>query len=640
MDQARVGREDVGSRAGGAGGAGGVRHRLGRAARRDPGFALAVLLALALGVGLGGPAAALVHGGLQRPAAYTDPLLREDGSAAEWLPGWSGAERSLLDLQDDGFGVLLRILLLLGGLLLAIAIANLVVLLLARAAERRAEVATRVALGARPGRLAAQLLGEWGALALAGGGLGLLLGVAVDRLLRGAWPHEESPWEAAGTGAVAAVVAGLLLTALLAWLAPLGLAVRRDLRRFLAGGGRATPGPGEVLVRNGLVVVQIAAALLLLISAGLLVRAFAGPPERAGEPGFEARGLLTVQLRAPSESSASERAVLYESVLRRVRAIPGVVDTSLATTGTWVGLGTEDQVHALTGNPLAPGWVRPARYGAVGPDHFRTLGVPVRGGREFTAGDRAGSEKVVIVNQTFVNRFRLAGDPVGKRLQLHGMSLDGAWYTVVGVVADLPTRGLGARAEPAPAVYLAALQHPPAEAGLAVRVEGDPHRLAPAVAAAVRAAGPGITLSAPLEMPEYLDRLRAPLRWFGGVLALLAAGALVLAGTGLYGVMSYNVARRTREIGVRMALGASPRGVLRLVLRQSLRLVALGSLLGLIAAGGVARLLQLLVRGVEPLDPLPYVVITLALAALALLAGYRPARRAAAVDPQISLRAE
>jgi putative ABC transport system permease protein len=326
-------------------------------------------------------------------------------------------------------------------------------------------------------------------------------------------------------------------------------------------------------------------------------------------------------------------------VIRRVRAVPGVVDTSLATTGSWAGLGITERVTAVCaecwlGAMIRPVSEGPARIHAVSPCFFRSLGIAVLAGRELADGEGAA----VVVNTAFAARLFPNGDPLGKQVRVVGAQ--GEWDGVVGVVADVRARGIGVGAEPVPAAYLPVLRHPPGRVGIAVRTRGDPLPLTAAVEAAARAAGPGVALSDAMEMREHLARFRAPLRWFGGVLALLAAGSLALAGSGLYGVMSYNVARRTREIGVRMALGATPRAILRMVLERSLRLVALGSLLGLIGAGGVARLLQLLVRGVEPLDPLPYAAVGLALASVALLAGYRPARRAAAVDPQVSLRAE
>ncbi|MDP9350358.1 MAG: ABC transporter permease, partial [Chloroflexota bacterium] len=586
----------------------------------------------------------IARASLLRSSAYTHPLLRESASAMDWLSNWSDERRPVLHLQDEGLDVLVSVLLSLTVLLVGIALVNVLTLLLARGAVRRREIALRAVLGATRRRLIGQLLTEGALLLLVGGGLGLLLAIAGTHLLQTSWLHATPPWSGlAGYGWVfVGILGGFLGTTLLAWLSPVGVAWRRDLRRFLTTGGRATAGRGEALVRNALTILQLAASLILLTSAGLLLRGFASSPENAPEVGFDPRDTLTVQLRIPGAQLANtpDRVALYEEVLQQVRSLPGVVDASVATPGAWVGLGTIDPVHVLTGNPVEPGYVKLVQYNAVGPGYFSTLRAPVLRGREFAPEDQWGAEKVVVVNEAFVRRFRMWGDPVGKRLQLHGMSMNGAWYTIIGVVKDVRAQGIGIGIEPSPALYLSALQHPPLAVGLVVRTIGSPMRLAPGVLEAVRAVAPRAGLTDVLTMEEYLTHLRAPLRWFAVLFAVLASAALLLAASGLYGVMSYNVTRRTREIGIRMALGARTRDVIRMVLGQGLRLTGLGSVLGLMGALGLARLLQLRFRGVDPLDPLVYGGIAVVLTSVALLASYGPAQRAGSVDPQISLREE
>jgi predicted lysophospholipase L1 biosynthesis ABC-type transport system permease subunit len=248
---------------------------------------------------------------------------------------------------------------------------------------------------------------------------------------------------------------------------------------------------------------------------------------------------------------------------------------------------------------------------------------------------------VAVINDTFAARLfpsRFPVDPLGKRIQIGGSR--GEWYTVVGVVPEMRAPGIGSGSAPVPAVYLSTLQHPPAVVSMAVRTAGDPMALLPAVEQAVHAAAPRAALSDATTMERHLARFRAPLAWLAALLATLAAVALLLATSGLRSVMAYNAARRTREIGVRMALGAGTGDVVRMVLGQGLRIVCAGAALSLFGALALGRLLQLLLAGVEPFDPVLFGGIAALLAVVAMVASHGPARRAAAVDPQVSLRAE
>ena len=617
--------------------------RPARSVAGTAGVTVPVVLALAIGMGLGIPLLGIIRSGLLRSSPYLDPLFAEGSLAADWLSGWTADRQSIPEIQDGAWRVLLQLLLALVVLLLAIALVEALTLTLARAAGRRPELALRTALGGTRGRLVRDLLRDGAHLPLLGGGLALLIGVVTARALQVSWPGDAPPWgdDAMAAGLLAGVVGVFLLVPLLASLSPVSVVWRRDLRRFLTSGGRATASRGEAFVRNTLAVAQIAAVLVLLTSAGVLLRGFASASEDVATATFDARAMLTAEVRLPDPRglSSHERYLYYAGMLRRVSALTGVADTSIGSAGASVGLGQSDLVHALTGNPAAPGWVKPSRYHAVSPGFFRTLGVGVLGGREFVSADTAGAPRVVVVNEAFASAFKLRNG-VGRKIQLHRASLDGTWYTIVGVVENIQAQGLGSGAAAVPQVYVSAWQHPPSQVGLVVRTKGDPMALLPAIDAAVRGSATGAELAGGMTMRAYLARFRAPLRWMAVVFGIVAAAALVLGSWGLHGVMSYNVARRPREIGIRVAVGARARDVSRLVLVQSLRIVGLGIILGSIAVSGIARLLQLLLKGVDPFDPLLFGGIAVALGSVALLASYRPARRAATVDPQISLRAE
>lgn len=626
-----------------------VRYAI-RSLRRAPGVPGAVMLALAVGTGIGIPVLGTVRGAALRSGPYADPLLREDAQATDWLPGVTPGRLTVPEIQDAALRALFGLLLALALLLLAVALVNALTLVLARSAARRPEVALRAVLGARLRRLVGHLFTEGAVLLAAGGGLGLLAGAGAAALLRRSWPGEAPPWGDAladGTG-LAAVAGVFLLAPLLAWLAPAGVARRRDLRRYLATGGRATAGPGERWTRQALAVVQVAASIVLLTGAGLLLRGFALPGREATGLGFDPRDTLTVRVRLPETDAPAlrERQLVYAEMGRRFAALPGVVDAGVGTPGAWLGLGPADRVTAICLEcemypALRPTSSAPARIHAVGPGFFGALGAPVLRGREFAPGDAAGSPNVAVVNATFAARLfpsRLPVDPLGRRIQVGGS--EGEWYTVVGVVGDVRAPGIGSGSVPVPAVYLSALQHPPSTVSVAVRATGDPMGLLPAVEAVVNAVAPAATLSQAMTLERYLARFRAPLGWFAAVLGVLAGASLLLAVSGLHSVVAYNTSRRTREIGIRMALGAGTRNVTRMVIGEGLRITCLGAAVSLFGALALGRLLQLLLVGVEPFDPVLFGGICGLLGCVALLGSYRPARRAASVDPLVALRTE
>jgi putative ABC transport system permease protein len=618
-----------------------------RILRRTPGFTVVALLALSLGIAAGVSVLGLVRTALLAPHLYTDQAMGDPSQGSGWRTGWTGTVQTVAQVQDNGVEALILVLLGLTLLVLAIACINIVLLLLARATTRRGEIALRATFGAGRRRLARQLLTEAAIPSLLGSAAGLSIGAGGAHLLTRTWPSLMRPWQGPTLDSkMAALVASVLVLVMLAaWLSPLGAALHRNLRGALGTGGRTTAAPWEGRLRNGFVVLQFAACLVLLTGAGLLIRSFAASPETGRAAAVDPHDTLTVRLRLPETAyaDARQRSAFNDEALTRIRRLPGVMDTSLASTGAWVGLGTEDGVRAVCpecrlGLIITPITDKRARIHAVSPGFFRTLGISLRHGRELEparAGNTAGE---AVINEAFAYRLFPNGNPLGKQVQVGGR--EGDWYTVVGVAEDVRARGIGIAGEPVPMIYLSTHQHPPGSVGVAVRTAGDPMQLATEVEGVLRTIEPELAALDIATMADEIARFRAPLRWFAGLFAVLATLALLLAITGLYGVMSYNTERRTREIGLRMAVGAHSRDVMRLIVGQSLRLTALGALLGLLGALSLARLLQLQFYGVRPLDPVTFGTIALLLGGTALVASYRPARRAARVDPMIALRTE
>jgi putative ABC transport system permease protein len=520
------------------------------------------------------------------------------------------------------------------GFVLLIVCANLGNLLLARASGRGREIGIRTALGAGRRRLLRQLMTESVLLALAGGALGAGLAQLALGPVKGLMPGELYRVGEIGVDgkALLATLVVSLGAALLFGLAPARQALRRDVTAALkagVGGEAASP-----RLRNSLVVGEIALAMLLVAGATLMVRTFFNLAR--AETGFEARGVLTAETILPKAKYPSDREenLFYDEVLRRARSLPGVeaaaqvyplpLNFESAATGFTVA-GTE--APRLGEAPVANQFWASA-------DAFRTLGIPLLRGRAFTAADDAGSLPVAVVNQRFAERYLAGADPVGRRLTLE----DGGPVTVVGVVGD--SKIFLMNEEPAAVVYLPQLQHSTRRRFLLLRTAGDPLALAAPVRAAVAALDPELPVTNVRTLEGVVRESLGP--WLGGTagLGLLGMGALLLAVMGIYGVVSYTVSLRTREIGIRVALGAGRGQIVRLVLGHGLRLTALGVVLGTLAALGLAQLLQVLLYGVDRLDPLTLLGAPAFLAAVALFATYVPARRAARVEATEALRAE
>ena len=617
-----------------------ISHAL-RSLRRAPGHAAGTVLTLALGCGAALPLIAAARAGLAwRPGRYVPPFGRV---ASGDVGGWSVLLRSPAEMRLEGERAMLVVLLAAGLLVLAATCVNAGSLVLTRASARRHERALRAALGAGPGRLLAQGLAEGAALALAGCALGLLVGLLGLRAMQASWPAARALLAGAPDTAGVALALGIPAAAVVLFtLIPARNAGRGDLHAHLTVGERATPGPYDAWVRRVLAIAQFSASMGLLVGAGVLVRGSL-PNARTSGPGFDPHDTLTLRLDTPRALHArpAERARALDAALAAVSALPGVRAAALGSPDAWLNLGPEDDVTtfcrectlAMVMTPVLRGITRNV---VVSPGWFATLGAPVVRGRELEPGD--AGRRVAVINAAFAGRLFPGGEPLGKRVAL---AEGGPRYTVVGIVGDLSPRGTGTPSAAAVAIYLPYDHHPPLTVGLAVRAaRGDPRTLAPAVRAALARAVPGARISQVMTMEARLAAYDAPLRWFAAVLAALAAAALLLGSGGMYAVVAYGVARRTREIGVRMALGARAGQVVRHVLGGGLRLARTGAILGALMAFGVAQTLSLRFRGIPLWDAPTWIAVPAVLALVTLAASWLPARRAARVEPMSALRTE
>ena len=558
----------------------------------------------------------------------------------------AGTSIRVVPLQEQIVGQVRPLLLvLLGavGCVLLISCANVANLLLARAVLRAPEIAVRLALGATRGRLTRQLLTESLLLALLGGGFGVLLAQWGIEALVSAVPEAQlnsMPYlkGLAIDGRMLAFTAGVtLLTGAVFGLAPALAATRRELHEALKAGGRSAAGAGRQRLRQALVVAEVALALVLLVGAGLLLQSFRRLLEV--NPGFRTERLLTLRVALPVAKYGSDEkaATIYRQMLERIEALPGVEGVGAVNVLPLSGGNTTRFI--VEGEPVpAPGQETEANVREVNPDYFRAMGVPLLRGRAFTARDDPASPRVVIVNQTLAARAFPRGEAPGRRLIFTGD--DRRPYEVVGVVGDEKVNGLDARTTPV--VYHPMFQDPGLATGLVVRATGEPGRLAAALRAELRALEPDLSLWAMRTMDDVMASLPATfLRRYPALLIGVFAGvALLLATVGIYGVMSYAVSQQTREIGVRVALGARRRDILQMVVGRGMALALAGVGAGLVVSLAVTRLLGSLLYGVTATDPVTFAGVALLLAGVAFLACYLPARRATQIDPLLALRQE
>jgi len=523
------------------------------------------------------------------------------------------------------------------GFVLLIAVANVMNLQLGRAARRQGEFAIRGALGASRWQVVRQLLAENLLLASAGGAVGVAVAWGGIRLLtsldRLALPRLDT---VELDGAVLAFATAVtLLTGVGFGLAPAWSATQGDLEGALRQGGRGAGGRRHRL-RAGLVVAEVGLALMLLAGAGLMVRSL----QRlfSVELGFRPERLLTMEVGTFGSRYDSLAAVVgfADQVAAAVRALPGVEGAAwtsmLPLGGDFNRYGVQIASQPLDNPAEAPA---ADRY-LVSPDYLSTMGIPVQRGRGFTPQDRAGADRVVVINETFAAAHWAGRDPLGDRVQVGGP--DAPWWTVVGVVGDV--KHIGLDAAPTPQVYLPHAQWLYSEGlgGLVVRTTGNPASLAGPVRQAIRALDPNNPVSRVATMEELLAGSTAARRYAMWLFGLFAGIALMLAAAGIYGVLANTVQERTREIGIRTALGATRQAILRQVLGEGLRLTAVGLLVGGTGALALSRLLQGLLFGVTPHDPVTFLGVAAVVAGTALAACWVPARRAASVPPAEVLR--
>ena len=536
------------------------------------------------------------------------------------------------------------LLILLGAVsfVLLIACANVANLQLTQATARQKEMSLRQALGASRRTLARQLLTEGLLLALIGGGTGLLLAMwGVDALAallpQGLVPRSGEigfDWRVLAFTFGAAVITGLLFA-----FAPALQAARVDVNRALKeGGGKGAIGGERGRMRSALVVAEVALALTLLAGAGLLIRTFANL--RRVDPGFDPGNVLTFEVAPNGEryETTAQTADYFGRALERLKGLPGVefaAVTSNLPLGAWLNLGV-----GVAGKPDSEA---STEIRMITPDYFKVMKMSIRRGRGFNEADSAGGPPAIIVNETYARRTFQSADPIGQSLTVEGTRA----FQVVGVVNDVKQFSLG---DPAPgAVFIPVAQVDDrvmraarryVTMKFAVRASGDPLALSAAVKQEMLKVDPSLPLTNMRSLEQIVGRSLAEQRFYSTLLSLFAAIGLLLAGVGVYGVMSYAVTQRTHEIGVRVALGARTGDVLKLIVGKGLALALVGVALGLGASFALTRLMKDFLFGVEPADPLTFGLVALSLTVVALAACYVPARQATKVDPMIALRRE
>ena len=527
------------------------------------------------------------------------------------------------------------------GFVLLIACANVANLTLARSSTRQREIALRLALGASRSRVIRQLLTESVMVALIGGALGVLIAYWGIDAMRAANPGEAAKfapgWEHLGINfPVLVFTLGVsVLSGALFGLAPAWQASKPDLNDALKEGGRTTSSSHRL--RNGLVVCEVALALMLLVSAGLLLRSFLSLLNT--DPGFNSTNLLTMKLVLPAAKYKDDqaRAAFYSELLNRIRVLPGV-ESVAAVNYLPLGGSNSSDIFLIEGLPEPPpGQEFIGRYRVCTPDYFQTMGIPILKGRAFTEQDKVDAPRVVIVNETLAQRYWPNQDPINKRMRFTGPLEKNPWIQVVGVVKDVKhALSLPMSSD----YYLPQNQDTWSSMVLVAKTKTEPMSMAAPIRQQVWA----IDKDEPVFDVRTMQQVRAlsvALYSFSSVtLTIFAAVALILSAVGIYGVMAYVVTQRTHEIGIRMALGARSRDVLRLVVRHGMTLALIGVGVGLGGAWALTRFMSSLLVGVSPTDAVTLSAVSLCLISIALIACYLPARRATKVDPLVALRYE
>jgi putative ABC transport system permease protein len=519
------------------------------------------------------------------------------------------------------------------GCVLLIACANIANLLLAKFAARRKEIAARFALGASRLDVVLQLVTESMLIAVLGGALGLVLAMGALRVIVTSGGDLIPRVLDIGLDPVAVGFAMLVtvVTGLAIGLLPALQASAVNVQETLKEASRGSTGTGQRL-RAGLLIAEVSLSVVLLVGAGLLLTSFARL--QRVDPGFRPDGIFTAQLVLPPVDR-EKLVAFYEQFYQRLSALPGATSAALTDRVPLTGAQTPAPV-AVMGTSLPPLSERPnANRHLVSPRYFQTLGIPIRAGRDFDERDSARVPHVVIVNDTFARRHFPGADPIGRTL-ITGMAQLPS--QVVGVVADV--RGESLNTPPEADYFLPVLQRPETFTNILVRTQGSPVSIAPLVRDALRSVNPDLPLLQPQALTTVIAQTVADRKLALALLGSFAALALLLASLGVYSVMAHLVAFRTSEIGIRMALGATPGAVMRMVLGHSSRLTVAGIVLGVAGGLAVSRLMQQVLFEVNPADPLIYLAVSATLLIVAASASWFPARRATRIDPVVALRME
>jgi predicted permease len=531
------------------------------------------------------------------------------------------------------------------GFVLLIACVNVANLMLARGSARQRELAVRASIGASRGRLFSQLLAESVLLATAGGALGIAVSEVILRAIVAIMPQNTLPYEADLTLnlPVLAFTLGLSsISGVLFGCAPAWQAARANVNEILKDAGRSSTGSGRQYVRRALVIAEFALALSLLAGGGLAVHSLVKLSNV--DLGFRSDHLLTFSLSLPDERAKSSEQInqIHNQLLETIRAVPGIVSVS-ASTGMPVRGTSFGMPFSISGKPVDDPSKRPgAGFNMVSPDYFRTFGIQMLRGRAFTESDRAGVERVAIVNETFANRYFPDVDPLTQRILVEelipgvtklGPALE---WRIVGVYRDIKNAGPRDRGFPEIDVPLA--QSPWPGVSVAVRAIGDPAAMRSSIADAIRTIEPDLPMASVRTMEEIVSESVASDRFRTALFASFGAVGLLLAALGIYGMMSFVVAQRTHEIGLRMALGAERRQVVVQVLKEGMLAALVGVAIGFVGAYFVGRAMRGMWFGVGAVDPIAFSAVAAVLLASAFVACVVPARRAASVDPLIALR--
>lgn len=553
------------------------------------------------------------------------------------IGGYTVRAMPLLDSMVEGVQRPLLILFGAVGCVLLIACVNVSNLLLARATTRTGEIAVRAALGAGRGRLVRQLLAESVVLSLAGGAAGLLLGSWGVRALMALAPADLP--RAASVSMDGSVLAFSMALSLLAGLsfgtAPAIVASRADLTVFLRDVRRdAGVSGGRRRLRSALVAAQVALALVLLTGAGLAARSFNRLLHV--DPGFQTGGVLTFRISLPEGTypTMASNVQFFRDYLERVTELPGVVNVAAVSIPpvTRGGFGGSFTIY---GRPAGSDEGN-AQVRSITPGYVEALRVPLRAGRVFDARDSETGARVAMVSESAARLYWPGENPVGRQLRVHVNESVNSPREIVGIVGDVRTRGL--ELDPVPVIYVPHAQYGGDSMTIVARAAGDPMQLLPQMTGALKTLAPGVAFSRARTLAELVSANVAEPRFRTLLLSIFALVSLGLAAVGLYGVVAFSVNQRRGEIGLRMALGAKPATVLRLMLREGMMPVGAGIVAGLAGAAILARVMKSLLFGVDALDPLTFAGVALTLGLVALAACYLPARRALAVDPAATLR--